>query len=209
MPADAGTEPDAPAPGGDPLAPTPADLLRRGTRLRHAANWVNLSTLLGLAVATGGGAQLRRGPHLLYLAEHYRWKFPNGGAFTVGDVVITRHDIDDLVARYPHMLEHEEAHSRQWVACFGLPFVPLYVASMGWSWARTGDRASRSFFERHADLAKGGYRDVPVRPIGPALRAGAARMAAAMRARRNADVGVELGLPDGAKTDNQSAEPTG
>ncbi|TDE88317.1 hypothetical protein EXU48_23355 [Occultella glacieicola] len=151
------------------LDPTPADRLSRSTRLRHLANWVNLSTALGLGVATAGGAGVRRGPQLLYLAEHYRWRFPTGGAFTVGDVVITRHHLDRLTSRNPTLLEHEERHSRQWMACLGLPFIPLYLLSMGWSWLRTGDRASRCFFERDAGLATGGYVDVPPRPLGPVL----------------------------------------
>lgn len=141
----------------------------RGVRVRHVLNWVNLSTPLGLLVARAGGARVRRGPQLLRLAEHYRWPFPTGSAFTVGDVVISRYDLERLGARIPGLLAHEEAHSRQWAACLGLPFLPLYLASMGWSWVRTGDRAARSVFERHAGLALGGYRDVPVRPIAAAF----------------------------------------
>lgn len=177
----------------DPLAPTPPELLPRSVTIRHRANWLNLSTLFGMGVARAGGADIRRGPRKLYLAEHYRWKFPAGGAFTVGDVVITRHDIDELVARRPHLLEHEEAHSRQWMACLGLPFLPLYVASMGWSWLRTGDRASYSFFERSADLAKGGYKDVPPRPLMPVIASGARQAIAFVTGRRSADTGVDVG----------------
>ena len=36
---------------------------------------------------------------------------------------------------------------------------------------RTGDRAARNFFERQAGLADGGYRDVPMRPVGENVRA--------------------------------------
>lgn len=177
----------------DPLAPTPRELLPRSVTVRHRLNWLNLSTLCGMGVAAVGGADIRRGPRKLYLAERYRWRFPAGGAFTVGDVVITRHDIDQLVARRPHLLEHEEAHSRQWMACLGLPFLPLYVASMGWSWLRTGDRASYSFFERSADLAKGGYEDVPPRPLMPVIASGARRAMAVVTGRRSADTGGEIG----------------
>ena len=42
---------------------------------------------------------------------------------------------------------------------------------MGWSWLRTGDRASRNFFERQAGLADGGYRDLPTRSVIVGLRA--------------------------------------
>ena len=177
----------------NPLAPTPPELLSTGTRVRHQINWINLSTAFGMAVAKVGGADIRRGPMKLYLAEHYRWTFPAGGAFTVGDVVITRHDIDELVAKRPHLLEHEEAHSRQWMACLGLPFLPLYAASMGWSWLRTGDRAARSFFERGADLAKGGYEDVPPRPLMPVLAAGTRRAVAALLGRRTSETGTDIG----------------
>ncbi len=162
-------------------------------RLRQVLNWVNLSTLFGLAVAKGGGATVTRGPMGLFLAEHYRWRFPTGGAFTVGDVVISRHDFTRLQARHPQMLDHEEMHSRQWAGCLGLPFLPLYLLAMGWSWLRTGDRASRCFFEQHANLAKGGYRDVPPRPLGPVLRRGAGRAWAVLTGRRSADTGADLG----------------
>lgn len=175
------------------LHSTPSHVLPRRTRLRRAANWVNLSTPLGLAVARVGGAQVRPGPRGLYLADHYRWAFPAAVAFTVGDVVITRHDFGDLLTRRPSLLEHEEAHSRQWMACLGLPFLPLYGVSVAWSWARTGDRAARSVFERHADLAKGGYRDVPVRPLRPVLATGARQALSALRGRRNADIGTDIG----------------
>ncbi|MBW8171506.1 hypothetical protein K0651_00375 [Ornithinimicrobium sp. Arc0846-15] len=144
--------------------------LSRRVKIRRAANWLNLSTPLGLAVAKIGGGRLRRGPDALYLADLYRYDFPVVSAFTVGDVVISKHDLNELCARRPQLLEHEEAHSRQWAWCGGLPFLPLYVVSMGWSMARTGDRAARSVFERRAGLAKGGYCDVPVRPMLPVIR---------------------------------------
>lgn len=125
---------------------------------RHLANWVNLSTPLGLAVARMGGARIRPGPSASYLADYYRWTFPAAGAFTIGDVIVTRHDLDLLLARNPELLGHELKHSGQWALCLGLPFLPLYVAAMGWSWIRTGDRASGNIFERRAGLLAGGYR---------------------------------------------------
>lgn len=143
-------------------APEPA-----AVRVRQVLNWVNLSTPLGLGLAVAGGCRVRRGPAGSYLADRYRWSFPTGGAFTVGDVILSRHDLDRLLAHRPHLLRHELVHSWQWACCLGLPFLPLYVASMGWSWLRTGDRAARSFFERQAGLAEGGYADVPPRPLGP------------------------------------------
>lgn len=144
-------------------------LSSRGDTARHLLNWVNLSTPLGLVLAKAGGARFRRGPRRSILADYYRWTFPTGGAFTVGDVIITRHDLDLLAARRPALFEHELTHSWQWAACLGLPFLPLYAVSMGWSWLRTGDRAARSVFERHAGLASGGYAEVPPRSLRPLL----------------------------------------
>lgn len=146
-------------------------------RTRSVANWLNLSTPLGLAVATCGGATLRPGPDGLRLAEGYRWDFPTGSAFTIGDVVITRTDFERLLRRNPHLVQHEAAHARQWMLCLGLPFIPLYLASMAWSMARTGDRAARCVFEVHAGLDIGGYAEVPVRPLRPVLAAGMNRIA--------------------------------
>lgn len=145
-------------------------------RWRHAANWVNLSTPLGLVIAVAGGSRIRRGPARSFLADHYRWTFPAAGAFTVGDVILTRHDLDLLAARRPTLIEHELGHSTQWAYCLGLPFLPLYVGSMAWSWLRTGDRAARSFFERQAGLELGGYRDVELRSVGRAVSAGLAAL---------------------------------
>lgn len=121
-------------------------------------------------MAAAGRARVRPGPLGLVLAEHYRWGFPTGSAFTVGDVVISRDEFASLLARHPGLLDHEEVHARQWMWCCGLPFIPLYLASMGLSWLRTGDRAAGCLFERQAGLARGGYPEAPVRPLGHALR---------------------------------------
>lgn len=149
-------------------------------RVRQIVNWANLSTPLGLLVARLGRARVRRGPKALYLADHYRFGFPVAGAFTIGDVVLSRYDLDHLLARRPTLLEHEEAHSRQWMWCLGMPFLPCYVAAMAWSWLRTGDQAARNVFECRADLAKGGYAQVPPRPLGPVAREAGRRLRAAM-----------------------------
>lgn len=157
--------------GGDPTpgARTGAGYGLLPAALRHWLNWCNGATATGLLLAAAGGARSRPGPGLLLLAEGYRWPFPTGGAFTVGDVVISAHDLDRLRAHHPRLLVHEERHSRQWMV-LGPAFLPLYLAAMGWSWLRTGDRAARCWFERSAGLADGGYRDVPVRPVRAALR---------------------------------------
>lgn len=136
---------------------------------RRLANWVNLSTPAGLAVAKLGGARLRPGPRGLWLADHFRWRFPRAGAFTVGDVLLTRHDWDDLDRRRPDLLRHEEEHAWQYVASLGLPFLPLYGAGALWSLLRTGDHASRNPFERGAGLEPGGYEEQPVQPFGSIL----------------------------------------
>lgn len=135
-------------------------------RFRQVANLVNGSTVAGLLIARVGGARVRPGPEGLLAAEGYRLPFPVAGAFTVGNVVVTGGSLDALTAWSPRVLDHEARHSWQWVCC-GTLFLPLYVAAMGWSWLRTGDRAARNVFERAAGLADGGYEDVPPRPLWP------------------------------------------
>ena len=199
----AGARPPLRSPG--PLPPHPslapgALPVTRGVRLRNVLNWLNLSTPLGLGLARAGGCRVRRGPERSFLADRYRWAFPAAGAFTVGDVVISRHDLDLLAARRPALVRHELVHSRQWAYCWGLPFLPLYVGSMGWSWLRTGDRAARSFFEREAGLGDGGYAEAPPRPLGPVLREASRRLAAAARGRRGLDTGTVVGTGTGTGT---------
>jgi len=125
-------------------------------RLRQVANALNGSTLLGLAVARAGGARFSAGPRGLVLATGYRLGFPVAGAFTVGNVVATRHDRDWLDER-PALLRHEERHTTQYAVCLGLPMLPLYVVAAGWSWLRGGDLGAHNAFERLAGLADGGY----------------------------------------------------
>ncbi|QGF24002.1 hypothetical protein [Raineyella fluvialis] len=127
-------------------------------RLRTTANWINLSTPLGLLIAALGRSRLRRGPRGLLLAEGYRLSFPIAGAFTVGSVVITPGDLEVLGVRLPRLLTHEERHATQWAAWLGLPMLPAYLLAMAWSWLRTGDQASANVFEVRAGLADGGYR---------------------------------------------------
>lgn len=133
-------------------------------------NRLNGATAAGVLIAGAGGARMRSGPHGLILAEGYRWPFPTGGAFTVGDVVISRHQLAELTRRYPRVLRHEECHSRQWMV-FGPLFLPLYLLAMCWSWLRTGDRAAACWFEVSAGLADGGYRRLPTRPLRESVRA--------------------------------------
>ena len=148
----------------------------RAQRVRAAGNLVNLSTLAGLLVARLGGCTRLRGPHGLTLAEGYRFRFPVASAFTIGDVVITAYTFAALQQRMPRLLEHEERHSWQYFWCLGLPFFLPYTAAMGWSMLRTGDRAARNLFERHAGLADGGYPDLPIIPLAAQARRMAARL---------------------------------
>ena len=154
----------------------PAYGLTTGQRVRQLANLVNLSTPLGLLVVRAGGARQRPGPYGLVLAEGYRFGFPVAGAFTVGDVVITAHTFDGLARSCPDLLAHEERHSRQYALALGLPYLALYALAMGWSVVRTGDRASRNVFERHAGLLAGGYLERPVRPLAVSLRTAVGRL---------------------------------
>ncbi|MDR1513555.1 MAG: hypothetical protein LBS56_08760 [Propionibacteriaceae bacterium] len=133
-------------------------------RVRRVLNMVNLTTPTGLLVAAVGHAARRPGPDGLTLAEGYRFRFPTGGAFTVGNVVITRLTFADLTRRWPNLLRHEARHATQY-AILGVLFWPTYAATMGWSLLRTGDRAARCALERWAGLADGGYEDVPPRRV--------------------------------------------
>jgi hypothetical protein len=139
--------------------------------VRLVGNVLNLSTPFGLAVGVIGGATFRRGPRGLILGEDYRFSFPIAGAFTVGNVVITARNWDTLLSELPTLLTHEERHTWQYLYCLGLPYYLPYAACLGWSWLRTGDRASRNFFERQAGLADGGYRELPVRSVPQGLGA--------------------------------------
>ncbi len=127
--------------------------------LRRLWNAVNLTTPLGLVLALASGCTVGRGPEGLILATGYRWPFPDGGAFTVGNVVIFRPG----TAITPRLVAHESRHATQYAWCAGVPFLVLYVLAAGWSLLRTGDAASRNVFERHAGLAAGGYRERPAR----------------------------------------------
>jgi hypothetical protein len=97
-----------------------------------------------------------RGPRGLLVATGYRLPVPVASAFTVGNVIVSRHDPAWLAAR-PALLRHEERHTWQYVACLGLPMVPLYLLAAGWSYLRGGDPAAHNAFERLAGLGEGGY----------------------------------------------------
>jgi len=131
-------------------------------RVKQVVNLLNGSTVLGLAVAAAGRASYARGPRGLVLATGYRLPLPVASAFTVGNVVTTRHDATFLADR-PALLRHEERHTWQYVACLGLPMVPLYLLASAWSYLAGGDPATHNPFERLAGLADGGYPTVAAR----------------------------------------------
>jgi hypothetical protein len=128
----------------------------RWWHLRLVLNLVNLSTPLGILAALVGRARLARGPRGLVLGTSYRLRFPPAGAFTLGNVIITRLDAATLVKRQ-RLLLHEERHTWQYAACLGVPMLPLYLVAAGWSWLRGGDFSTHNVFERGAGLADGGY----------------------------------------------------
>ncbi|HEX6248716.1 MAG TPA: hypothetical protein VFZ64_12670 [Nocardioidaceae bacterium] len=128
-------------------------------RLKAVLNAVNGSTLVGLGIARVGQARVRRGPRGLLLATGYRLGFPHASAFTVGNVVLTRHDPAWWESR-PRLLVHEERHSWQYVVLLGLPMLPLYGAAAAWSYLRGGDPATHNLFETRAGLEDGGYPTV-------------------------------------------------
>ncbi|TKK85448.1 hypothetical protein FDA94_25235 [Herbidospora galbida] len=127
-------------------------------RFRRAVNWINLSTPLGLLIARIGGATLHKGELGLVYAHGYRLSFPIAGAFTVGNVVLTKHPHGYLSGR---LLLHESRHASQYAACVGLPMLPLYVLSVLVSVLTCGNPATYNPFERMADLDDGGYARVP------------------------------------------------
>ena len=139
--------------------------------VRMVGNLVNLTTPVGLLVALIGGARIRRGPRGLFVGEGYRLKFPVASAFTIGSVITTSRTWPELLHDNPQLFDHEERHTWQYLCCIGLPFYPAYGVCLVWSMLRTGDRAARNFFERDAGLAKGGYPDTPIRPVGENIRA--------------------------------------
>jgi len=128
--------------------------------VRQVVNAVNLSTLLGLAIARACGAALAPGDDGLVLATGARGSVPTASAFTVGNVVIVR-----TPAPSAALLRHEARHATQWACCVVL-FLPLYWLAALWSYARAGDHYSRNTFERRAGLVDGGYVEHPVRHLG-------------------------------------------
>lgn len=138
--------------------------------VKLVVNMVNLSTLAGVLVGLIGRARFSRGPRGLFFANDFKLGFPVAGAFTIGNLVLTKHDRAYFDA-HPLLVKHEERHSWQYFCLIGLPMLPLYMLAAGWSWVRTGDFASRNLFERLANLKDGNYPERPVRPFAETLTA--------------------------------------
>lgn len=125
-------------------------------RVKQVLNAVNGSTATGLLAGALGGARFLRGPRGLVLGTGYRPRFPHAAAFTLGNVVLTRHPASWWEGR-ERLLAHEERHSRQYVALLGVPMLPAYGLAALWSLLRGGDHATHNVFETRAGLADGGY----------------------------------------------------
>lgn len=96
------------------------------------------------------GGDERRVGELTVISGLPRWAFGRGGT-TIGATFLTRSALS------PAILEHEDAHRRQWER-YGLWFIPMYVAA--------GRDALTNRFEIEADLVKGGYLPGPGRHSG-------------------------------------------
>jgi len=131
-------------------------------RVRLVVNLLNGSTLAGLAVSLAGHAPLARYPDGLLVGTGYRLPVPPAPAFTLGNVILTRHDV---LGRDTVLLRHEARHATQYAWCGGLLMLPLYFAAAGASWLLSGDVGAWNIFERCAGLADGGYADRPLRPL--------------------------------------------
>lgn len=132
--------------------------------MRTVVNWVNLMTPMGMLAAKVGRSELTRAPNGLWIGAGYRPKFPFANAFTLGNVINTKHDADYLLAPgRERLLGHETRHAVQ-AAIFGPFFLPLYGLGQAYSWVLTGDHGGRNPFERWAGLDAGGYVRGPLRP---------------------------------------------
>jgi hypothetical protein len=133
--------------------------------LKLVVNTINLTTPAGVVVGLIGRAKFSRGPRGLFYATGYKLSFPVASAFTIGNMILSKHDREYFDAR-PVLVQHEERHSWQYFCLLGLPMFPLYILGVIWSWLRTGCPASRNPFERLAGLDDGNYTEYPVQPLG-------------------------------------------
>src|SRR2546429_1102174 len=115
--------------------------------------WINLangSTLVGLGVATLGGARVARSRNRLFVGTGYRLPVPPAPAFCLGNVIVTRLDGLDPSAA---LFRHEARHATQYACCGGVGMGPLYLAAAAVSWALTGDTGCHNVFDRPAGPA--------------------------------------------------------
>jgi hypothetical protein len=131
-------------------------------RVRQLVNWLNLSTPAGLLIAVLGRARIGRSGRGTLLATDYRWRYPIAGAFTVGNVIVTRHD-EAWCADRPALMQHEDRHCTQYAFCLGPVMWVPYVLCAAVSWALSGNPASYNPFERLASLVDGGYPEPRLR----------------------------------------------
>jgi hypothetical protein len=137
-------------------------------RVKVVGNLVNLSTVAGVLVGVIGRARFSRGARGLVYANSYKLGFPIAGAFTIGNVVLSKHE-RSYFDEAPILVKHEERHSWQYFWLLGLPMLPLYGVGAVVSWLLTADPASRNPFERLANLKDGGYVERPIQPFGRTL----------------------------------------
>ena len=150
--------------------------MRLRHRVRLAVNLLNGSTPAGLAVSLAGHARLARYPDGLLVGTGYRLPVPPAPAFTLGNVILTRHAV---LGRDTVLLRHEARHATQYAWCGGLLMLPLYLAAAGVSWLLSGDFGAWNVFERAAGLADGGYAAVPLRTALRGRRAAASGLSEA------------------------------
>ena len=103
--------------------------------VRAFVNIINCSTLLGLIAAAVGRARLTRGHHGLIIGWGYRFRIPprRTPAFTLGNIILVRHEGPEILQRRPRLLVHEERHATQYAYCLGVAMVLLYVLASAWS----------------------------------------------------------------------------
>src|SRR3954447_8338469 len=91
--------------------PVPVPAAGGRLRTRRVVNWVNTSTLLGLALALVTRGKITHGPHGLYLVRQSGLKrlFRHNSATTIGDVVFLFLSDEHLDHR-PYLLDHEAMH---------------------------------------------------------------------------------------------------
>lgn len=152
--------------------------------VRTALTWVNGTTPVALVLSFATRTRLVRTPGGLFLAAGYRLRLPRQSCFTVGSVIFTKRPADWLLdPEREELLAHETRHVSQY-ALLGPLFFPLYAAASTYSYLLTGGYGCRNFFEKHAGLAAGGYRQLPLRPWAERTSALIGRAASSARRRR-------------------------